>query len=94
MPIITDLIEHGYVLGRPVIGISGRIINDATAQMHGWVPGIQIMAVMENSGAHIAGLQRGDIITKFNDKPVLNIEDTDDIKKAVIYTEIFNRKEY
>ena len=27
-------------------------------------------------------------------EPVLNIEDVDDIKKAVIYTEIFNRKEF
>ena len=27
-------------------------------------------------------------------EPVLNIEDTDDIKKAVIYTEIFKRKDY
>ncbi|MDR0543301.1 MAG: hypothetical protein LBH19_13965 [Dysgonamonadaceae bacterium] len=27
-------------------------------------------------------------------EPVLNIEDRDDIKKAIIYTEIFNRKEY
>ena len=27
-------------------------------------------------------------------EPVLNIEDTDDIKKAIIYTEIFKRKEY
>ena len=27
-------------------------------------------------------------------EPVLNIDDTDDIKKAVIYTEIFKRKDY
>ncbi|GHV59406.1 hypothetical protein FACS1894182_13480 [Bacteroidia bacterium] len=27
-------------------------------------------------------------------EPVLDIEDMDDIKKAVVYTEIFNRKEY
>ena len=27
-------------------------------------------------------------------EPVLNIDDVDDIKKAVVYAEIFNRKEY
>ena len=31
---------------------------------------------------------------EFSFEPVLNIADRDDIKKAVIYTEIFNRKDY
>ena len=31
---------------------------------------------------------------EYSYEPVLNIENADDIKKAIIYTEIFKRKEY
>ncbi|KAI4453131.1 serine protease family s1c htra-related [Holotrichia oblita] len=79
-PVISDLIANGYVKGRPVIGISGRVINEQTAKAQGWVTGIQITEVVENSGADIAGLKRGDIIMKFNDEKVMNIDELNKFK--------------
>ncbi|MCL2838899.1 MAG: trypsin-like peptidase domain-containing protein [Oscillospiraceae bacterium] len=75
MPIIADLIAHGYVQGRPVIGISGRVINSARAQQQGLVPGIQVMDVLENSGAQNAGIRRGDIIISINGTAIANIDE-------------------
>jgi len=75
MPIIADLIAHGYVQGRPVIGISGRVINSARAQQQGLVPGIQVMEVLENSGARNAGIRRGDIIISINGTTVANVDE-------------------
>ena len=80
MPIIEDLIEYGYVRGRPIIGISVRGIDEATAQMHGLVAGVQVMEVWQNSGAYNAGILRSDIITKINNIPVQNINELNAVR--------------
>lgn len=68
-PIVSDLLDFGYVKGRPVIGISTRDVSSYMAQQYGWPEGVQIMSV-NTENAKKAGLQQGDIITKIDGKEI------------------------
>ncbi|MBR5614894.1 MAG: trypsin-like peptidase domain-containing protein [Clostridia bacterium] len=81
-PIIEDLINHGYVKGRPVLGISARDVTRDMASRQGWPLGVQVMSTQVGSGAEIAGLQQGDIITKADGKEVKSFDDLTKIKDA------------
>ncbi len=73
-PIINDLIEHGYVTGRVKIGITMQIIDQMSAQMYGYQPGVGVVSVEANSPAAKAGLVPGDIITEIDGESVLSSE--------------------
>ena len=60
--IITDLIEHGYVTGRPNLGILTTDVSSA-ATRYGVPAGSFVEAVLDGSCADNGGLQQGDIIT-------------------------------
>lgn len=64
-PIISDLLEYGYVKGRPVIGVSTRDVNQYMAMQYGWPQGAQVMGITTDNASK-AGLQQGDIITKID----------------------------
>lgn len=72
VPIMQDLMNYGYVKGRPMIGVSVREITRELAYYNNLLveEGLYIMSVTEGSGAAKAGLQRGDIITKFDGQKV------------------------
>lgn len=72
VPIVQDLMKYGYVKGRPMIGVSVREITRELAYYNNLLveEGLYIMSVTEGSGAQKAGLQRGDIITKFGGQKV------------------------
>ncbi len=72
VPIVQDLMNYGYVKGRPMIGVSVREITRELAYYNNLLveEGLYIMSVTEGSGAAKAGLQRGDIITKFDGQKV------------------------
>lgn len=82
MPIISDLMQHGYVKGRPVIGISSRDVTEYMSQRQGWPTGVQVMSVLEGSGADVAGLEQGDIIIKADGKAVKNVDELNKIKDS------------
>ena len=64
--ILTDLIEHGYVTGKPYMGV--QVINvSSEAQRYGIVAGAAVQYVAEGSCAQKAGLEVGDIITAIDD---------------------------
>ena len=72
VPIVQDLMKYGYVKGRPMIGVSVREITRELAYYNNLLveEGLYIMSVTEGSGADKAGLQRGDILTKFDGQKV------------------------
>ena len=76
---ITSIMEHGYVTGKPNVGILMSDINEA-AQRYGVPAGAEVLAILENSGAEKGGLQVGDIITAVNGEEVQN---SDALKAAV-----------
>jgi len=66
--IINDLMEFGFVQ-KGMLGISGGQLNGNIADELGIdeSEGIFVSEVVENSGAAIAGLRSGDVITKIDD---------------------------
>lgn len=79
-PIIQDLIENGYVKGRPVIGISSRDVTEYMSARQGWPSGVQVMGTQVGSGAEIAGLEQGDIIVKADGQEVKTTDQLNKIK--------------
>jgi len=62
--IFDDLVNHGYVTGKPYLGISVSTVSALTAQRYdGYVEGAYVNSVNEGSCAEEAGLKAGDIIT-------------------------------
>ncbi len=78
-PIISDLLEHGYVKGRPVIGISYRDVTAYMAQAYSWPQGVQVMGVTADS-PRAAGLTQGDIIVSVNGQKITSGEELNKIK--------------
>ena len=72
--IATELIEHGYLTGRPLIGITGQNVSPANAEYFNWVVGIYIRSVAQGSAADNAGMEVGDIITALDGNSVNSME--------------------
>jgi len=68
--IASELIEHGYILGRPLIGITGQTVSPGHAEYYGWVVGTYVRSVNPGSAAEAAGISVGDIITALDDQKV------------------------
>ena len=78
--IIDDLINNGYVSGRPQIGISSVNIDEAYSSYLGLPMGIYVRAVGENSAAEEAGIRVGDVIIGINDEAVTTTDELNSIK--------------
>lgn len=61
-PIVSDLIQYGYVKDRAVLGISGQFIDSMTGRFYG-LPQGEYVAQLNSSEAQASGLQVGDVIT-------------------------------
>lgn len=64
--IIEELINKGYVSGRPILGIMVVSVDASTAEQFGWPSGLFVREVTENGPADQAGLLPEDIITHVN----------------------------
>ena len=80
-PIIQQLIENKKV-SRPYLGIQGSTIGAQSAKQYNVPQGVLIRDVISGSGADKAGLERGDIITKIEDKKVDTIEQLTEIVRS------------
>ena len=67
--ILSDLMEHGYVTGKPYMGVQVTNVSDE-AQRYGVVAGAAVQYVAEGSCAEKAGLKVGDIITAIDDTAI------------------------
>lgn len=65
--IIEDLIRHGYVTGKPYLGVTVSSVTEADAKRYGVPVGAYVESVEEGSCARKAGLKVGDIITAMDD---------------------------
>lgn len=79
-PIIADILEYGYVKGRPVIGIATRDVTEYMAQSYLWPRGVQIMEITSEN-ARAAGFQQGDIITEVQGEKVTTSEELNKVKE-------------
>lgn len=67
--ILTDLIEHGYVTGKPYLGVQVASVS-SDAQRYGIPAGAAVEYVAEGSCAQKAGLDVGDIIVAIDDTAI------------------------
>lgn len=93
-PIISDLIEYGYVKDRPATGISGSSISSSISRYYGVPQGVMVTAIEDNSGAYLAGIEKNDIITEINGTPVLNMSDIQNVNKTHKVGDIIEVKYY
>ncbi len=92
-PIIADLISHGYVKGRPVIGISTRDVSEYMAQSYSWPRGVQVMEITTEN-ARKAGFQQGDIITEVEGEKVYDTNTLNQIKNKHNPGDVLNMQVY
>ena len=82
-PIVDELIQFGYIAGRPQIGISGRNVSEQTAAAYGIPQGVQIALVDSRSNAAAAGIQVNDIIVGINGKTITNMDEINAVKDSL-----------
>lgn len=68
--IIDDLINYGYVTGKPQIGISVSDVDEYTAALYNMPMGVYVRSVTPNGAAEQAGIQAGDIIIGVNGEAI------------------------
>lgn len=68
-PIVTDLMDYGYVKDRPMLGIIGEYLNALKATWNN-VPSGFLVNEVSSEEATKSGLQRNDIITAIDDTQV------------------------
>lgn len=79
-PIISDLMENGYVTGPPLFGFSLRQITPELAAINDIPAGIWVDYVAEDGAAQKAGIKEGDIIVSVDGKLVETTKDVSDIR--------------
>ncbi len=79
-PIIDDLINKGYVSGRPLIGITGEDINQRTARYYDIPEGIMVRFIEPGSAADEAGVKLADIIVGIEGTAVKTMDELNSIK--------------
>ena len=67
--ILTDLMEHGYVTGKPYLGIQVASVSPE-AQLYGIPAGAAVQYIAEGSCTEKAGMEVGDIIIKIDDTAI------------------------
>ena len=78
--IINQLINKGYVSGKPLIGISTKDIDEETSEAYGLPVGVQVRQVTEGGAAAQAGIKVYDIIIAVNGEKVTTYDELVQIK--------------
>ena len=79
-PIIDELIENGYVAGRPAIGISGDSLPSYYRTYYRLPEGVYVTSVNEGSDAKAKRIREGDIVTAINGEKICSIDELNTVK--------------
>ncbi len=66
----VQIIKYGYVKERISVGITGMAISEIVAKLFGVPAGIFVEEVKKGSPAYNAGIEKGDILIKIEEKPI------------------------
>ncbi len=80
VPIIEELIDRGYVSGRPQIGVGVREITSDMSAYYNMPVGLYVVSVSQGSGAEKAGVLMGDVIIKADGQTVTTMDELNDIR--------------
>lgn len=78
--IIDDLINNGYVTGRPQLGITTNDITEAQSRYWNIPMGVYVHSVDEGSAADKAGLRVGDVIIDIDGNAVTTADELNEYK--------------
>lgn len=98
-PIVDELIEKGYVAGRPALGINGRTLPNAAQAYYHLPNGVYVETVDPSSDAYQRGIQVGDIITAIAGQSITDMDGLNVVKNQyqagdTITLTIFRKGEY
>ncbi len=79
--IVEELINLGYVSGRPTLGIVGESLSAFYQHYYRMPAGLYITEVERGSDAYAKGLENGDILLSINDNRITTMDEM----KAAIY---------
>ena len=79
---VTDIMENGYVTGKPYMGVTVSTVPESISQRYGMSQGALVESVDESSCAAKAGLEKGDIITAIDGKTVISSAELVEAKKT------------
>ena len=78
---VTDIMENGYVTGKPYMGITVSTVPESISERYGMSQGALVESVDGSSCAAKAGLEKGDIITGIDGKTVISSAELVEAKK-------------
>ena len=73
--IVDQLIQQGYVSGRPTLGIQGETLSSFYQYYYRFPAGMLITHVDPGSYAHFYGIESGDILMGINDTTITSMEE-------------------
>lgn len=80
IPIIESIIEHGYVTGRPLVGITGIDVTESIAAANDLPIGVYVDSVVAGGAADEGGIKPGDVILKFDGETIENVDQINAIR--------------
>ena len=72
---VTDLMQYGYITGKPSLGITVSTISPLDEQRFNMPVGAYVNSIVPGSCAETAGLKQGDIITAVDGKEITTFEE-------------------
>ena len=72
--VVDQLLAQGFVSGRPSLGLSVQEISSFDQLYYRIPQGLYITEVVQDSDAAVKGLMPGDILLRFDDQPVTNVD--------------------
>jgi len=78
--IADDLINNGYVTGKPKLGITCRNIDESVSNAYNLPIGVYVVSVTQGSGAEKGGLQQGDVITAVDGTEIKTVDELNKLK--------------
>lgn len=82
-PVIDELMDHGYVAGRPALGLELIDIPLSVSAYYGMPVGIFVEKVYEQSDAKAAGVIHGDIIVSINGIKISGMDELNEVKNGL-----------
>ena len=73
--IVDQLMQQGYVSGRPLLGIECNEVSSYYQQFYRLPAGIRVMSLTDGGPAEAAGLQAGDIILSMDGSRVTTLDE-------------------
>ena len=88
--VVEQLINHGYVAGRPTLGIEGQMVSTFYQMYYRLPSGMMITSIDESSDAALKGLQTGDIILYLGGRQITSVTAYDEVVNACQVGDVLN----